>query len=41
MSFVLTLVLLSIVFGLLFWLRNRDREKVAKVEHEYFSLLWL
>ena len=41
MSFILTLLFLAIVFGSIYWFRNRTGEKVIITDHEYFSRLWL
>lgn len=41
MSFIITLTILAIVFGIIYWFRNRGGEKVIIKDHEYFSRLWL
>ncbi|MEQ5834939.1 hypothetical protein [Marinobacter sp. NFXS9] len=41
MSFVLTLAVLAVLFGLIYWFRNRGSGKVTKTNHQYFSRLWL
>lgn len=41
MSFFLTLTIMAIIFGAIYWFQNRGGEKVIKTEHELFSRLWL
>ena len=41
MSFIITLTILAIVFGIIYGFRNRGSEKVIKTDHEFFSRLWL
>ena len=41
MSFILTLTIMAIIFGVIFWFQNRGGEKVEKTEHNFFSRLWL
>ncbi len=41
MSFIITLTLMVIVFGLIYWFKYTGGEKVVTIEHDYFSRLWL
>ena len=32
---------MAIIFGTIYWFQNRSDEKVIKVDHDFFSRLWL
>ena len=41
MSVLLTITLLAMIFGLIYWFKNRGGERVIRTNHDYFSRLWL
>ena len=41
MSSIITLTIMAVIFGAIYWFQNRGGVKVIKTAHELFSRLWL